>query len=136
MANHTEHTDYIGHIIPAKNYVVIWAILMVGTALTVFAATLELGVFRIVLALLIATIKGTLVVVFFMRLALRHGADHGHCYRLHLLALYPVRAHYDRLHLARLVHQPEPLNLFREKTAPLRRGRFSWALLSRPTIFP
>jgi cytochrome c oxidase subunit IV len=68
MANHTEHTDYIGHIIPAKNYVVIWAILMVGTALTVFAATLELGVFNIVLALLIATIKGTLVVLFFMHL--------------------------------------------------------------------
>jgi len=49
-------------------YVLIWAILMVGTAITVFAATIELGVFNIVLALLIATVKGTLVVLFFMHL--------------------------------------------------------------------
>src|SRR5271167_2043556 len=68
MADHTEHIDHIGHIIPAKIYVVIWAILMVLTAITVFAATIELHVFNIVLALLIATIKGTLVVLFFMHL--------------------------------------------------------------------
>jgi cytochrome c oxidase subunit IV len=49
-------------------YVLIWAILMVLTATTVFAATIELHVFNIVLALLIATIKGTLVVLFFMHL--------------------------------------------------------------------
>jgi len=67
MANHSEH-DYVGHIIPSKIYYVIWAILMLGTAITVFAATIELGVFNIVLALLIATIKGTLVVLFFMHL--------------------------------------------------------------------
>ena len=67
MANHTEH-DYVGHVIPARMYVVIWAILMVLTATTVFAATLELGVFNIVLALLIATLKGSLVVLFFMHL--------------------------------------------------------------------
>ena len=68
MANHTEQTDHVGHIIPAKIYVAIWAILMVLTATTVFAATIELHVFNIVLALLIATIKGTLVVLFFMHL--------------------------------------------------------------------
>ncbi len=49
-------------------YVAIWAALMVFTALTVFAATVELGVFNIVVALVIATIKGTLVVLFFMHL--------------------------------------------------------------------
>ena len=68
MANHSEHTDYVGHVIPAKIYYLIWAILMVLTATTVFAATVELHVFNIVLALLIATIKGTLVVLFFMHL--------------------------------------------------------------------
>jgi len=68
MANHTEHPDYVGHLIPAKIYYVIWAILMAGTAITVFAATVELGVFNIVVALVIATIKGTLVVLFFMHL--------------------------------------------------------------------
>jgi cytochrome c oxidase subunit 4 len=68
MANHSEHTDYVGHVIPAKIYYLIWAILMVLTATTVFAATVELHVFNIVVALLIATIKGTLVVLFFMHL--------------------------------------------------------------------
>src|SRR5262249_57433987 len=67
MANHVEH-DYVGHIIPSKIYYVIWAILMIGTAITVFAASVELGIFNIVVALLIATIKGTLVVLFFMHL--------------------------------------------------------------------
>ena len=68
MADHSEHIDHVGHIIPAKIYVAIWAILMVLTATTVFAATIELHIFNIVLALLIATIKGTLVVLFFMHL--------------------------------------------------------------------
>src|SRR5271169_5953621 len=68
MADLSEHTDYVGHVIPARMYYVIWAILMVMTATTVFAATIELHVFNIVLALLIATIKGTLVVLFFMHL--------------------------------------------------------------------
>ena len=49
-------------------YVGIWATLMVFTGLTVFAAFGGIGVFNIVVALLIATIKGTLVVLFFMHL--------------------------------------------------------------------
>jgi len=68
MADHSEHTDYVGHVIPARMYYLIWAVLMVLTATTVFAATIELHIFNIVLALLIATIKGTLVVLFFMHL--------------------------------------------------------------------
>ena len=41
---------------------------MVCTGLTVFAASVDLGIFNIVVALLIATFKGTLVVLFFMHL--------------------------------------------------------------------
>ncbi|MGB7555142.1 MAG: cytochrome C oxidase subunit IV family protein [Candidatus Korobacteraceae bacterium] len=63
-----EHFDPMSHVVPVSIYVAIWAALMVGTALTVFAATVELGVFNIVVALVIATIKGTLVVLFFMHL--------------------------------------------------------------------
>jgi cytochrome c oxidase subunit 4 len=63
-----EHFDPMSHIVPVRLYVVIWAALMIFTALTVFAASIELHVFNIVLALLIATIKGTLVVLFFMHL--------------------------------------------------------------------
>lgn len=63
-----EHFDPMSHLVPVSLYVAIWAALMIFTGLTVFAARLELHVFNIVLALLIATIKGTLVVLFFMHL--------------------------------------------------------------------
>jgi cytochrome c oxidase subunit 4 len=56
------------HIVPIGLYWAIWAALMVCTGLTVFAASVDLGIFNIVVALLIATFKGTLVVLFFMHL--------------------------------------------------------------------
>ncbi|MGC2112125.1 MAG: cytochrome C oxidase subunit IV family protein [Candidatus Korobacteraceae bacterium] len=68
MKHTEEHFDPMSHVVPMSLYVAIWAALMIFTGLTVFAATLELGIFNIVLALLIATIKGTLVVLFFMHL--------------------------------------------------------------------
>jgi len=64
----TEHVSPESHIVPVSLYVAIWAALMVFTALTVLASSIELGPFNIVIALLIATIKGTLVVLFFMHL--------------------------------------------------------------------
>lgn len=56
------------HIVPAKIYISIFATLIVFTILTVLASYAELGPFNIIVALLIATIKGTLVVLFFMHL--------------------------------------------------------------------
>jgi len=56
------------HVIPASIYVGIWAILMFLTGLTVFVSFIELHDWNIVLALTIATIKATLVVLFFMHL--------------------------------------------------------------------
>ena len=56
------------HVIPASIYVGIWAILMFLTGLTVFVSFIELHDWNIVLALVIATIKATLVVLFFMHL--------------------------------------------------------------------
>ena len=56
------------HVIPTSVYVGIWAVLMVLTAVTVFASFIELGNLNIVLALVIATIKATLVILFFMHL--------------------------------------------------------------------
>jgi cytochrome c oxidase subunit IV len=67
VANHSE-PDYVGHIIPTRIYVAIWALLIVLTLTTVYAATVDLGIFNIVVALVIATIKGTMVVLFFMHL--------------------------------------------------------------------
>jgi cytochrome c oxidase subunit 4 len=69
MAHQQEqHEDEYTHVVPASLYVGIWATLMVFTLITVLASFAELGVFNIVVALLIATIKGTLVVLFFMHL--------------------------------------------------------------------
>lgn len=54
------------HIYPVKLYVTIWAILIVLTATTVVVAEIELGEWNIVVALLIAVIKATLVILYFM----------------------------------------------------------------------
>ena len=56
------------HIIPSRIYYIIWATLIVFTGLTVFASEIDLGPWNVVVALAIATIKGTLVVLFFMHL--------------------------------------------------------------------
>jgi cytochrome c oxidase subunit IV len=68
MAQRELHDDEYTHVVPASLYVGIWAALMVLTLTTVLASFAELGPFNIVVALLIATIKGTLVVLFFMHL--------------------------------------------------------------------
>ena len=90
-----EHFDPMSHLVPISLYVTIWAALMVFTGITVFAATVELGVFNIVVALLIATIKGTLVVLFFMHL--RYSTK---------LTMVTVVAQHDGLPDAGLVNQP------------------------------
>ena len=54
------------HIVSPKIYFVIFAALMIGTTLTVWAAFQNFGPFNIVIALGIATIKATLVVLYFM----------------------------------------------------------------------
>jgi cytochrome c oxidase subunit 4 len=58
-----------GHAHPTvKTFIAVWAALLVLTALTVFAATLELGPLNAVVALTIATVKALLVLLFFMEL--------------------------------------------------------------------
>ena len=49
-----------------RTYFVIWIALLAGTALTVTAARIDLGPFNAAVALTIATIKATLVALFFM----------------------------------------------------------------------
>lgn len=63
MSASAEHTE---HIVSPKIYIAIFLALMVGTILTVLAATYNLGPWNIVVALAIATMKATLVVLFFM----------------------------------------------------------------------
>jgi len=52
--------------LPLPTYFAVFFALLVGTGLTVFAATLDLGRFNAAVALTIASIKATLVALFFM----------------------------------------------------------------------
>jgi len=54
------------HIVSPKIYSAVFATLMVGTGTTVWAAFQNFGPFNVVIALAIATMKATLVVLFFM----------------------------------------------------------------------
>ncbi len=62
----SEHSEHEHHIVSPKVYVAIFAALLILTGLTVAASYLEMGVFNAVVALAIAVIKATLVVLFFM----------------------------------------------------------------------
>lgn len=62
----SEPTHHAHTIVSPKVYGVIFGLLLCFTALTVFASLLELGSFNTVVALTIAIIKGTLVILFFM----------------------------------------------------------------------
>ena len=54
------------HIVSGKIYFTVWAVLMCLTVTTAAVSYLDLGAFSIVVALIIATLKGSLVVLFFM----------------------------------------------------------------------
>jgi cytochrome c oxidase subunit IV len=51
---------------PLPTYFAVFIALLIGTGLTVYAASLDLGAFNAPVALTIATIKATLVALFFM----------------------------------------------------------------------
>jgi cytochrome c oxidase subunit IV len=53
-------------VTPVRTYVIIWAILTIMTFTTYAVAQIDLGPFNIVIALLIAFFKMSLVVLFFM----------------------------------------------------------------------
>ena len=60
------------HVSSLKLYIGIWLALLAGTLLTVIVAGVDLGPFNAVVALTIATIKATLVVLFFMHVKYTH----------------------------------------------------------------
>jgi len=53
---------------PLPTYFAVFFVLLVGTGLTVFAASVDLGKFNAAVALTIASIKATLVALFFMHI--------------------------------------------------------------------
>jgi cytochrome c oxidase subunit 4 len=54
------------HILPARMYVTIWLTLMVLTVVTAGVSFIDLGPLNTIVALLIASFKAVLVVLFFM----------------------------------------------------------------------
>ena len=67
MSDHGEHGGaHTEHIVPISTYLGVFFALMIGTALTTWVAYIDLGPFNTVVALVIAFIKMTLVVLFFM----------------------------------------------------------------------
>ena len=61
-----EHTE--NKITPYRTYFYIWLVLMILTVITVFVSYLHLGIFNIVVALGVASIKASLVALYFMHL--------------------------------------------------------------------
>lgn len=54
------------YVAPIWMYFVVFGALILGTGLTVLAATIDLGIFNTPVALTIATVKAALVILFFM----------------------------------------------------------------------
>ena len=59
-----EHASH--HIVTPAQYAMVFAALLTGTALTVVAANIDLGVFNPIIALGIASTKAVIVMLFFM----------------------------------------------------------------------
>lgn len=68
--NHHDHADHpaVGHVSPLWSLISVWLALMVLTYVTVAVTNYDLGAMNLVIAMVIATIKAALVVLFFMHL--------------------------------------------------------------------
>ncbi len=62
--NNPEHSEH--HIIGPKIYTIVYVSLLILTLVTVKAAFIDLGVFNPILAVAIACLKATVVILFFM----------------------------------------------------------------------
>ena len=62
------HDDHDDHIVPYKVFIIVWAALVGLTLVTVGASHLDLKQMTMFTALLIATIKGSLVILYFMHM--------------------------------------------------------------------
>jgi cytochrome c oxidase subunit 4 len=65
-APHAPHTRSHVHVSPVRTYLLVFGALLLGTGLTVWVAFQNLGILNDLVALTIAVVKMTLVVLFFM----------------------------------------------------------------------
>ncbi|TFG77502.1 MAG: hypothetical protein E4H21_03135 [Thermodesulfobacteriales bacterium] len=66
MSEHT-HSE-ARHITGYKTYFIVWVLLMILTATTVYVSYLDFGTLNIVIAMVVASIKAVAVALFFMHL--------------------------------------------------------------------
>ena len=66
MVSQARASEHGPHIVPVTTYLLVFAALMLGTYLTVWAAGKDFGALNTVVALGIAVTKATLVILFFM----------------------------------------------------------------------
>jgi len=64
----THHATHESHAVPGWILLAVYIALVILTGLTVAAASINLGQFNIIVALIIAALKAALVVLFFMHL--------------------------------------------------------------------
>jgi cytochrome c oxidase subunit IV len=59
-----------GHVVPVKTFTIIFGLLVVLTAVTIYAAGIDFGdsTINLVISMIIASIKALLVILFFMHL--------------------------------------------------------------------
>ena len=67
MSDHASENGHV-HVVPPKVLLGVWGALLVLTVVTVAATYVDLGTFNLSLALLIATVKASLVALYFMHL--------------------------------------------------------------------
>lgn len=65
-------TEEHSHIVPYRTFILIWGALLILTGVTVAVARLDLGAWNIWVAIGIATLKSSLVVLIFMHLKYEH----------------------------------------------------------------
>lgn len=63
-----EHAEHTTHVVPWRTLFAVFSALVVLTVLTVAATRVDLGQLNLALALAIATVKATLVLLYFMHL--------------------------------------------------------------------
>jgi cytochrome c oxidase subunit IV len=71
MSSHSGSEEH--HITSYKTYISIWILLMILTAITVFVSYVDVGIFNIVIAMSVASVKAAMVALFFMHLKFEDG---------------------------------------------------------------
>ena len=66
--DHTASGEHKPHVLPLRTYFVVWAVLIVLTYVTVRVSYFDFGTMNLIVAMVVATVKASLVVMFFMHL--------------------------------------------------------------------